>query len=78
MEGTCIDKRIKLREQSEEWFPFISSIGLKVHCGTCGEKVNFSYMYRCLYCGFFFCKECAKKHFGSPAEIVGGRKCRSN
>jgi len=25
---------------------------------------------RCLYCGFFFCEECAKTHFGQTGENV--------
>ena len=35
----------------------------KITCG-CGKKVVFWMMYRCLYCGEFYCKSCAEFHFG--------------
>lgn len=57
-----IAKRIRLRRQVEEWYPIISKINLRVTCGGCGKKIKFIYMLRCFYCGFFFCRSCAKKH----------------
>jgi len=34
-----------------------------IRCG-CNKLVKFIYMYRCLYCGVWYCKECAEQHFG--------------
>ncbi|MCK5606414.1 hypothetical protein KAR91_31220 [Candidatus Pacearchaeota archaeon] len=36
---------------------------LKIRCG-CNKLIQWKYMYRCLYCGIWFCRECAEKHFG--------------
>lgn len=33
-----------------------------VKCGC--QKVKLIYAYRCLYCGIWYCKECAEEHFG--------------
>lgn len=35
-----------------------------IRCG-CHKLVKYIYMYRCLYCGVWYCKECAEKHFGA-------------
>jgi hypothetical protein len=35
-----------------------------VNCPTCGTRRGIEIVYRCLYCGFWFCFECAEKHFG--------------
>ena len=31
---------------------------------VCGLKFRVDEMYRCLYCGEWFCTECAEAHFG--------------
>ena len=36
----------------------------KIRCG-CLKLVPWQYMYRCLYCGIWYCKECAEEHFGA-------------
>jgi|GEM_PF-3289080 hypothetical protein len=36
---------------------------VKVRCG-CNKMVRLIEAYRCLYCGVFYCKECAEEHFG--------------
>lgn len=36
---------------------------IKIRCG-CNKLVGWMYMYRCLYCGIWFCKDCAQLHFG--------------
>lgn len=36
---------------------------LKVRC-VCLKLVSIRYAYRCLYCGIFYCRECAEQHFG--------------
>lgn len=33
-------------------------------CG-CGQRAVSWQMYRCLYCGVFYCKACAEQHFGA-------------
>jgi hypothetical protein len=30
----------------------------------CGKTLPIWMMFRCLYCGFYFCQSCAEKHFG--------------
>lgn len=35
----------------------------KIRCG-CNKLVGWKYMYRCLYCGIWFCRDCAERHFG--------------
>ena len=32
---------------------------------TCGHNQAVIMTYRCLYCGIWFCSECAGKHFGA-------------
>lgn len=34
-----------------------------VTCG-CGLRAPIRFLYRCLYCGVFFCEPCAEAHFG--------------
>jgi len=38
---------------------------------TCGVKKNILYMYKCLYCGIFFCKKCAQEHFEKETKTEG-------
>lgn len=40
---------------------------LKIRCG-CLKLVRWVYMYRCLYCGIFFCRECAQEHYQPASE----------
>lgn len=37
---------------------------MKIRCG-CHKLVKYLYMYRCLYCSVWYCKECAEEHFGA-------------
>jgi hypothetical protein len=30
----------------------------------CGRKIVVTKAYRCLHCGIFWCRPCAKRHFG--------------
>lgn len=44
---------------------------VKIRCG-CNKLVGWMFMYRCLYCGIWYCKDCAEKHFGMrvpPMEV---------
>ncbi|MFI3137197.1 MAG: hypothetical protein QX197_10520 [Methylococcaceae bacterium] len=36
---------------------------LKIRC-NCGKFPAWMFMYRCLYCGVWFCSDCAEHHFG--------------
>ena len=36
---------------------------LVIRCG-CHKLQKWEYMYRCLYCGVWYCRECAQEHFG--------------
>jgi hypothetical protein len=36
---------------------------VKIRCG-CNKYVPWREMYRCLYCGIWFCTECAEQHYG--------------
>lgn len=58
---SIIEGRVKIREQSKEWFQKV--LGIKVTCAGCNNKVNFFVMYRCYYCGLMYCTACAKEHF---------------
>jgi len=40
---------------------------VNVPCG-CGRNVELWKMFRCYYCGQFFCRECAPGHFGKVAD----------
>lgn len=34
----------------------------------CGRRLGLAASYKCLYCGAWFCKDCAIRHFGSAGE----------
>lgn len=48
---------------------------VKIRCG-CNKLIGWQYMFRCLYCGVWFCKECGEEHFGAkvPESFVGVEK----
>lgn len=33
-------------------------------CSTCRRRHQIWQMFRCYYCGFFVCEDCAEEHFG--------------
>ena len=35
---------------------------------VCGNKIYLRVAYKCLYCGIWFCRSCAKRHFGTNEE----------
>jgi hypothetical protein len=46
-------------EQSKE----LNGIERSVTC-PCGTRRNIRSVYQCLYCEVWFCKNCAREHFG--------------
>ncbi len=44
-----------------------------VTCG-CGHAAPLRFLYRCLYCGLFFCERCAEAHFGKTKEEYAREK----
>lgn len=57
-----LEARAWMRKQLQ---PIVTApLQYKMTCG-CGKRVVFWMMYRCLYCGVFFCKACAEEHFGA-------------
>lgn len=51
--------RIIKKQESDE----IPAKFTRIRC-VCNNFVIWRYTYRCLYCGIWFCKDCAEKHFG--------------
>jgi len=62
-------EQIKLIKQ-QEWDE-IPVQHLKIRCG-CNKLLKHIYMYRCLYCGIWYCKECAEEHFGYKVDNTLG------
>ena len=42
-----------------------AATGQSVTCRGCGYSVELKLMYRCWFCGSYFCSGCAEGHFGS-------------
>lgn len=45
-----------------QWLQVLAGAG-KVTC-ECERTLPLPYLFRCLYCGCFFCQACAEVHFG--------------
>lgn len=58
--ATVLVARMKLRDQTSQ---AIKCSG-EIRCG-CGMLLPVHCLYKCLYCGCWFCRICAHKHFGS-------------
>ena len=39
-----------------------------IHCGGCDHFIPMRFLFRCLYCGIWFCKTCAEDHFGQTRD----------
>jgi hypothetical protein len=46
----------------------ISIRGIIVTC-YCGRTINVNYAFRCFYCGLYFCRICAARHFKNNMEV---------
>lgn len=55
----------KGRVLRDQWHEAVS-LG-SIHC-TCGLQRALPLAYRCLYCGEYFCGQCAEKHFGQTVQ----------
>ncbi len=51
----------RVADQSKEWWDHQKKM-VKLTC-PCGIKESLLDLYRCFYCGIFFCKGCAFHHF---------------
>lgn len=49
-----------LHTQEKEGVPLMK---VKIRCG-CHKLLPWWVMVKCLYCGIFYCPECAEEHFG--------------
>jgi len=45
-------------------------------CG-CGLEAPIRFMYRCLYCGEFYCQSCAERHFGKTREQYNAERAEA-
>jgi len=69
-ERICLRKQIELILDQERIKVPMQHV--RIRCG-CGKLINWQYMFRCLYCGVWFCKTCAEEHYGMrvPESFVG-------
>lgn len=44
----------------------------------CGNCIPLRFMFRCLYCGAFFCQSCAEVHFGKTRIQYDAERLLSN
>lgn len=64
-EETMLANRVTIRRQGREILEQIDGKrgnAPRVTC-QCGKRPSTLMAYRCLYCGVWFCKECATEHF---------------
>jgi len=57
---SCEQKRREVARQLVELGPIL--LQPAVTC-LCGAVRPIQYMYRCIECGMFWCRQCAEKHF---------------
>lgn len=46
---------------------------IRLKC-VCGKRVYIEDMYRCLYCGEWYCRKCAEAHFDKTIEEYENEK----
>ena len=56
-----MDWQLKMIKEQVGWGMTADKVTVK--CG-CHKKVKVLYAHRCLYCGIYYCRECAQEHFG--------------
>ncbi len=42
--------------------------GEKITCAGCQQDFIFLHVFRCFFCGMYFCRRCRKDHFGRASE----------
>lgn len=57
------DERIRKRVLLKNQLRAIEHGQRTVPCAECGNEVRLIYLYRCRWCGLWFCPKCAEKHF---------------
>lgn len=60
--------QLSMIKEQAEWG--MTADKTRVRC-CCYKLVNIFNSYRCLYCGVWYCKECAEEHFGMRANEIG-------
>jgi predicted nucleic acid binding AN1-type Zn finger protein len=64
-----IQLRIELAAQVR-----VATRGTPTPCHECSNPVPLFLLYRCLYCGFWFCKRHAREHFELEDFTNGGER----
>lgn len=64
--------RVRLRLQMTEAIRCVGSITCE-----CGTSLPVHCLYKCLYCGRWFCRVCAHKHFGTDSGPVPTEEWRA-
>ncbi len=54
--------QLKMIKEQVGWGMAADKVTVK--CG-CHKKVKVLYAHRCLYCGIYYCRNCAQEHFGN-------------
>lgn len=52
--------------QLQEQIPNLEQV--QMNCFYCERSVKLIHMYRCLYCGVYYCRLCAQQHYGRRLE----------
>ncbi len=70
------EREVAMVEQQEEVISSMSDVPMCllpfVPCGGCEREFALSVMYRCLYCGIWYCEPCAEQHFGQTIAAYHG------
>jgi len=45
-----------------------------ITCGCCQKPTPIYWLYKCFYCGVWFCHKCAKEHFELEPKRCSGHK----
>jgi hypothetical protein len=64
--AAAADDENKLDTLRAQWGEACSSNNT-IHCADCGLRRHLMLTFRCLYCGVWFCGNCAERHFSDAA-----------
>jgi hypothetical protein len=48
----------------------------KMPCACCQREARIEWLYKCFYCGVWFCHKCAEEHFNIEKKIIAERDKR--